>query len=422
MKKYKATLILGNGFDLSLGLNTSYESFYQYLENTGFISGNEHNNLIDKIKQVAERDNWYDFETIIKQYATSSEDACLLKCLQELESDIANIRYNQEIQKMDVNEIDAVITKIKKSGDNSLQELSDFVHLNKKVDWDNSEKFVDICNRAIQNIHSIQKEYQKNADEIIRKLKDELYEFLRKASKPQIGDTYSPGITLLLAMLGVEYKGEVSALEALGTHCNKETGKRTFNNNVKIVSFNYTDPFIAITSWFLLSYNISRHKMYSNENDPNFPFNIEALNNDVYYPIHGSLRGNDIAFGADNCDSIPVELSVMKKVTQMSDKNAKDKFADILRNSEIIVIFGHSINGIDWEYYQPFLVERPKTPIYIVTYNKDSKDGIERGLSKYNISTNYFFTGDGNVNNDEDFKELINSIIESLRTNLLPNH
>lgn len=422
MKKYKATLVLGNGFDLSLGLNTSYESFYQYLENTGFISGNEHNNLIDKIKQVAERDNWYDFETIIKQYATSSEDACLLKCLQELESDIANIRYNQEIQKMDVNEIDAVITKIKKSGDNSLQELSDFVHLNKKVDWDNSEKFVDICNRAIQNIHSIQKEYQKNADEIIRKLKDELYEFLRKASKPQIGDTYSPGITLLLAMLGVEYKGEVPALEALGKHYNKETGKRTFNNNVKIVSFNYTDPFIAITSRFLLSYNISRHKMYSNENDPNFPFNIEALNNDVYYPIHGSLRGNDIAFGADNCDSIPVELSVMKKVTQMSDKNAKDKFADILRNSEIIVIFGHSINGIDWEYYQPFLVERPKTPIYIVTYNEDSKDGIERGLLKYNISANYFFTGDGNINNDEDFKELINSIIESLRTNVLPNH
>ena len=34
-KKYKTTLILGNGFDLSLHLKTGYKDFHEYLETKG---------------------------------------------------------------------------------------------------------------------------------------------------------------------------------------------------------------------------------------------------------------------------------------------------------------------------------------------------------------------------------------------------
>lgn len=50
MKKiYGTTLIIGNGMDLSLGMVTSYYSFFQKLEEKGFFLEHESNPLLKYI-------------------------------------------------------------------------------------------------------------------------------------------------------------------------------------------------------------------------------------------------------------------------------------------------------------------------------------------------------------------------------------
>lgn len=63
------TLIIGNGFDLSLGMKTDYRSFFQFLENKNFFKDNARSPLISYIKEKGEQENWFAFEDIISDYA-----------------------------------------------------------------------------------------------------------------------------------------------------------------------------------------------------------------------------------------------------------------------------------------------------------------------------------------------------------------
>lgn len=64
--KYQSALIIGNGFDLSLGLSTSYMDFVNSDEFQILL--NMQNQLAIYLKVNAELQNWIDIENELKLY------------------------------------------------------------------------------------------------------------------------------------------------------------------------------------------------------------------------------------------------------------------------------------------------------------------------------------------------------------------
>lgn len=85
-KTINTTLIIGNGFDLSMGKHTSYKEFYEKLvKNKGFWDNHSGNSLLEYIKDNGgSKEFWYDFENIILHYSFESENGKKLKELEDL--------------------------------------------------------------------------------------------------------------------------------------------------------------------------------------------------------------------------------------------------------------------------------------------------------------------------------------------------
>lgn len=103
-KIIKNLLIIGNGFDLSLGMKTGYKDFYEYLLNNNFFQQNQSNVLINYVRNVNNKKYWFDFEGILKEFATKSIYA------QQLNQCHKAIEYLEEI----VSEINIEISQLKK--------------------------------------------------------------------------------------------------------------------------------------------------------------------------------------------------------------------------------------------------------------------------------------------------------------------
>ena len=84
-KTINTTLIIGNGFDLSMGKHTSYKEFYEKLvKNKGFWDNHSGNSLLEYIKDNGgSKEFWYDFENIILHYSFDSENGKKLKELEK---------------------------------------------------------------------------------------------------------------------------------------------------------------------------------------------------------------------------------------------------------------------------------------------------------------------------------------------------
>ena len=71
-KKYGTSLIIGNGFDLNLGMVTDYRSFFNKLNSDDFFAKHADNPLLQFIKAKGEKENWYDFPTLQFAIITNS--------------------------------------------------------------------------------------------------------------------------------------------------------------------------------------------------------------------------------------------------------------------------------------------------------------------------------------------------------------
>ena len=71
--KYQSALIIGNGFDLSLGLSTSYMDFVNSDEFQILL--NMQNQLAIYLKVNAELQNWIDIENELKLYSKNEDNA-----------------------------------------------------------------------------------------------------------------------------------------------------------------------------------------------------------------------------------------------------------------------------------------------------------------------------------------------------------
>lgn len=83
-KAINTTLIIGNGFDLSMGKHTSYAEFFKKLEDEGFWEEHSGNSLLNFIEEKGSKEYWYDFEDIILHYTFESDNGKRLKELEDL--------------------------------------------------------------------------------------------------------------------------------------------------------------------------------------------------------------------------------------------------------------------------------------------------------------------------------------------------
>lgn len=82
-KAINTTLIIGNGFDLSMGKHTGYAEFFKKLEDEGFWEEHSGNSLLNFIGEKGSKEYWYDFEDIILHYTFESDNGKRLKELED---------------------------------------------------------------------------------------------------------------------------------------------------------------------------------------------------------------------------------------------------------------------------------------------------------------------------------------------------
>lgn len=83
-KTINTTLIIGNGFDLSMGKHTGYAEFFKKLKDEGFWEEHSGNSLLNFIGEKGSKEYWYDFEDIILHYTFESDNGKRLKELEDL--------------------------------------------------------------------------------------------------------------------------------------------------------------------------------------------------------------------------------------------------------------------------------------------------------------------------------------------------
>lgn len=95
------TFLIGNGFDLNLGLNTKYTDFYPlYLHHPGFAADDPDLLLFKKLlERGGSYDHWADFERALGVHTTEAplnEEASLRKCLQDFKRQFARYLRSEE--------------------------------------------------------------------------------------------------------------------------------------------------------------------------------------------------------------------------------------------------------------------------------------------------------------------------------------
>lgn len=114
--------------------------------------------------------------------------------------------------------------------------------------------------------------------------------------------------------------------------------------------------------------------------------------------VHGSLADDDIILGvmADNASVVPEEYSFLYK--DNSRYYRSNNMATDLDEANELVIFGHSINGMDFDYFRDFFLKQAgekgdfkKKRITIFTYDENSDSHIRNSIRKIGINPRQLF-------------------------------
>ena len=360
-KKYLTSLIIGNGFDLNLGMVTDYRSFFKKLKADGFFTKHTNNPLLQFINAKGEKEKWYDFEGIIQEYATRSEQAVNLKMIDKLLPIIDKA--------LDIDEESFRIIKgykhlcgIVLEFDSVIEYTSKNNYLDFAADYDIREKCVYI-KKALSQYSEEQRDLVKEA---MRLLKDELVAFLKSAKINN--EERSVASMIFFSIMGIYDAGYKGLTMKLSDYSKKYQGSFP---DFKIVSFNYTDTISNLVKF------LQRIKF-----DSRIDFETDDLKEN-FYRIHGALD-SEVIFGIDSECDIPNAFISLRKSNHISI-NAKQRFSDIIENSKRIIIFGHSIYGIDYEYYADFLEKNKDTEVVVLYHNEDGKKEFENEMENRGV-------------------------------------
>lgn len=366
-KKYGTSLIIGNGFDLNLGMVTDYRSFFNKLNSDDFFAKHANNPLLQFINAKGEKENWYDFEGIIQEYATRSEQAVNLKMIDKLLPIIDKaLELDEESFKeiKDYKHLCGIVLEF----DSVIEYTSKNNYLDFAADYDIREKCVYI-KKALSQYSEEQRDLVKEA---MRLLKDELVAFLKSAKINN--EENSLAFMIFFSIMGIYDAGYKGLTMKLSDYSKKYQGSFP---DFKIVSFNYTDTISNLVKFLQRIKFDSRIDLETDDLKENF------------YRIHGALD-SEVIFGIDSECDIPNAFISLRKSNHISI-NAKQRFSDIIENSKRIIIFGHSIYGIDYEYYADFLEKNKDTEVVVIYHNEDGKKEFENEMENRGVmrSINY---------------------------------
>lgn len=358
----KNLLIIGNGFDLSLGMKTSYKAFYEYLCKKRFFDSNQSNVLINYVRNVNNNYYWYDFEGILKEFAKTSEFALRVKQCHKAIDIINEFVLGNDIDTVQLSKqglLEAICPNYCKLLDILKEQCL-------------TKDTLTACKLTLSCLKQYCNKIKEDVQEGLKKLKEEMLLFLTPA-KPTIENKHFPAEWIICAMYGVYERGR------------KDNAVKLENDEINnkqpvadIVSFNYTDTLFHITRIIeRCGYAISDEE--------------KSLKSHIYN-IHGDLTGGDIIFGTDDDLFICQEFNILRKSLAVKD-NAKDKFSALLKSSNRIIIFGHSLFAIDYTYYKDFFEssQSKEKEIYIICLRNDIEKFKEEFI-RYGIPlANKFF-------------------------------
>ena len=366
-KKYGTSLIIGNGFDLNLGMVTDYRSFFLKLKADGFFTKHTNNPLLQFINAKGEKEKWYDFEGIIQEYATRGEQAVNLKMIDKLLP---------------------IIGKALDLDEESFKEIKGYKHLcgivpefDRVIEYTTKNNYLDFfadndirekCEYIKKALSQYSEEQRYWVKEAMRLLKDELVAFLKSAKINN--EENSLAFMIFFSIMGIYDAGYKGLTMKLSDYSKKYQGVFP---DFKIVSFNYTDTISNLVKFLQRIKFDSRIDLETDDLKENF------------YRIHGALD-SEVIFGIDSECDIPNAFISLRKSNHISI-NAKQRFSDIIENSKRIIIFGHSIYGIDYEYYADFLEKNKDTEVVVIYHNEDGKKEFENEMENRGVirSINY---------------------------------
>ena len=366
-KKYGTSLIIGNGFDLNLGMVTDYRSFFKKLKADGFFTKHTNNPLLQFINAKGEKEKWYDFEGIIQEYATRSEQAVNLKMIDKLLPIIDKA--------LDIDEESFRIIKGYKHLCGIVPEFDrviEYTTKNNYLDFFADNDIREKCEYIKKALSQYSEEQRFWVKEAMRLLKDELVAFLKSAKINN--EENSLAFMIFFSIMGIYDAGYKGLTMKLSDYSKKYQGSFP---DFKIVSFNYTDTISNLVKFLQRIKFDSRIDLETDDLKENF------------YRIHGTLD-SEVIFGIDSECDIPNAFISLRKSNHISI-NAKQRFSDIIENSKRIIIFGHSIYGIDYEYYADFLEKNKDTEVVVIYHNEDGKKEFENEMENRGVmrSINY---------------------------------
>lgn len=356
MKKFGTTLIIGNGCDLNLGMRTDYCSFFKELSQTGFFSKYNNIPLINFIQEKGEKEKWFDFEAIIEEFASISEQAIYLKLSERL------LLLLDKVIGLEENCYNVISNYNKLSNISpEIQSIIDFSKKYTQPQFALDGNVRELCSKIKKALKKYIKDQRDSAKTGAELLREELVSFLEKARTT----TDNPlAIWIICAVMGIYNPGKKGLTNGIIQSYKNADGTYTFPT-FQIVSFNYTDTIEKIAR--LLCLNLDT-----------------AALGDSFYRIHGTLDDN-IVFGINDEASIPNAFLSLRK-SQNIEIDAKKKFREILDNSERIIILGHTLYGIDFDYYEGLFRDNKDTEIVILYHNDKAKKEFQEGLEDRGVT------------------------------------
>lgn len=268
--------LIGNGFDLDLGINSSYSTYYtsKYFSDLCLRSPIARHIKVHNDKKYEE--NWVDFEEALKSY-----------CINVLSNDFAK----------------------------------------------DDERII-----MLQNL----REFEDHFKEIRNSIAQFLSEQASKVDLSSIPDTKN---SILIAKEIVDRFERTSNLSG---------GLISENNNIKIITFNYTD---SLTK--LIEIEARKKWAVTNGYGEKFTNNFQKIKDSIVH-IHGSLEADNIILGIEDVeDIIPKETFIVRKSIHVD----YTKFSlGLMSKANNVTIFGHSLGTSDEMYFKKLFTLWKQTP------------------------------------------------------------
>ncbi len=358
-KTINTTLIIGNGFDLSMGKHTSYKEFYEKLvKNKGFWDNHSGNSLLEYIKDNGgSKEFWYDFENIILHYSFESENG---KKLKELEKSKTS----------DDRLVEKIVAEVKEGIELLKEELVKFLSDAKP---DN-----DCLYPTCRIFTAILGASGKNAKELVtslleRKKAKETWEF---PNNKIISFNYldDPSNFSFYLQFFIDKNVKSPCSPPIGIKADDLAGMFVFLHN-------------SLDFWNRS--NLHPGLVFGTNDDERMPKALYFLRKSYQLGYDAKKSFTDtlnqskriVIFGL-SLVGIDYDYFKLRKSYQLG-YDAKKSFTDTLNQSKRIVIFGLSLVGIDYDYFKEFFETDHDSDTEVVIINKKSAlDNIRKILKE----------------------------------------